>query len=80
MKTAPKKTEYENKYRHKHCYVYMFLQKHRYSCQHEQVSYKLLTDITGHKDPQNRKWLEQGLRMSLGYMPKSVKYQYDKYQ
>jgi hypothetical protein len=80
MKIVQKKTESVNKPTHKHCYVYQFLQKERYSVATHPVTYKLLTNITGHKHPDNRKWLEQGLRIAYGFMPKSVKYKYDKYQ
>jgi len=69
-----------NKHQHKHCYVYTFLQKHKYGPHHEQIPYNLLTDISGHSNIQNKKWLEQGLRMAYGYLPKSVKFQYDKYK
>lgn len=80
MMHVQKKIEFVNKYRHNHCYVFEILQKHRYSTTHETVSYTLLTNVEGPAHPDNRKWLEQGLRAAFGYMPKSVKYKYDKYK
>ena len=80
MKIVQKRTEYVNKYKHKHCYVYTFLQKRKDSPIHEITTYHLLTDIEGPHHKENKKWLEQGLRMAYGYMPKSVKYKHDKYR
>jgi hypothetical protein len=64
---------------HKHCYVFEFPVTRRDGTGILIEKYGLLTNITGHKNPQNREWLEQGIRMSIGYYPKGVKYKYDKY-
>jgi hypothetical protein len=46
----------------------------------QEVLYHFLTDVDGIRDPQNKIWLEQGMRIAYGHMPKTIKFQYDKYQ
>lgn len=65
---------------HKHCYVYEFLLSRRDGFGFICEEYCLLTNIDGHKNKQNREWLEQGLRAAYGFYPKGVKYKYDKYR
>jgi len=65
---------------HKYCYVYEFNMSRRDGFGFITQDYHLLTDIEGHKHKQNREWLEQGLRAAYGYMPKGVKFKYDKYR
>jgi len=66
-------------FKHKHCYVYEFVLKRR-DGGYQSCKYELLTDIDGHKNKQNRIWLEQGIRIAYGFKPKGITYKYDKYR
>jgi hypothetical protein len=68
------------KFKHAHCYVYEFQLSLRDTSGYKTEQYSLLTNVDGHNNRQNREWLEQGLRAAYGYMPKHVRFKFDKYK
>ena len=69
------------KYKHKHTYVYSyFINKRNPYIGVTQYDYVLCTDHDNPNGNQNRSILESMLRIMWGYMPKLVKFKYEKTQ
>jgi hypothetical protein len=67
------------RYKHEHIYVYQFeLAKRDPYIGVEKCEYVLCTNIDGPKHKENTKTLETMLRTVYGFMPKGVKFLYEK--
>jgi hypothetical protein len=70
-------------YKHEHVYVYQFEVKNHptwHGTSTCKMEYSLCTNIDGHNHKENRSTLEHMLRVVYGYMPKGVKFLYERIQ
>jgi len=68
-------------YKHKHRYVYKFLltnNKNNFNKMCCTQEYVLCTDIDGPNNKQNRKLLENMLRVAYNFYPKSVRFSHER--
>ena len=68
-------------YKHKHRYVYKFLlakNKNDFNGTYHTQEYVLCTDIDGPNNKQNRKLLENMLRVAYNFYPKSVRFSHER--